>query len=83
MIATWSDSEETSSNEEEEEQPKSANICLMALEEEVCSDSNTEFTYDELHTAFYELLAKYKKAGLKSKSLKHDNKILLKEFAKL
>ena len=76
MMATWSDSEESSSNEEEE-QPKTANICLMELDDEVCS--NTDFTYDELNTAFYELLGEYRKAGIKIRTLKFDNRILLEE----
>ena len=45
MVVTWSNNEETSSNEEEEEQTKSANICLMTNEDEVCSPI-TDFTYD-------------------------------------
>ena len=50
----------------------------MANEDEVSSPI-TDFTYDELHTAFYDLLAEYKKAGIKYKSLKHDHDILVKE----
>ena len=78
MLATWSDSDESSSSEEEK-QDKEANLCLMGLEDEVCNDSTTEFTYDELHTAFYDLLAEYKKAGSKLKVLKNNNDALHKE----
>ena len=46
----------------------------MTLEDEVSSDLNSEFTYDELYTIFYDLLAEYKKAGIKNKTLKIDMK---------
>ena len=49
----------------------------MALDDEVYS--NSEFTYDELNTTFYELIAEHKKAGIKIKTLKLDNETLLKE----
>ena len=69
MVATWSDSDESSSSEEEKLE-KEANLCLMGLEDKVCTESNLEFTYEELHTVFYDLLSEYKKAGLKYNVLK-------------
>ena len=79
MVATWSDSEASSSTEEEET-TKSANLCLMGLENEVSSpELQTEFTYDELNSAFHDLLIEFKKAGVKIKSLKKQNDVLLKD----
>ena len=79
MVATWSDSEDSSSSEEEET-TKTANLCLMGLEDEVTSPSNcTEFTFDELNSAFHDLLSEFKKAGVKIKSLKNMNDSLLKQ----
>ena len=69
MVATWSDSDESSSSEEEKLE-KEANLCLMGLEDEVCTKSNLEFTYEELQTIFSDLLSEYKKAGLKYNALK-------------
>lgn len=36
----------------------------MTLEDEVNSELNLEFTFDELHNAFYYLLAEFKELGL-------------------
>ena len=69
MVATWSDSDESSLSEEETLKNE-ANLCLMGLEDEVCTASNLKFTYEELHTTFYDLLSEYKKAGLKYNALK-------------
>lgn len=65
-VATWSDNQYSSSNEKEEKTP---NLCLTALEDEVTSELNLEFTFGKFHTTFYDLLLKFKKLGLK-KNLK-------------
>ena len=49
MLATWSDSEDSSSKEKTLEE---ANLCLMAQEEKVIFESKCEFICDELHDAF-------------------------------
>lgn len=51
----------------------------MTLEDEVNPDLNVEFTFNELHSAFYDLPTEFKKAGIKNKSLKQSNDALLKE----
>lgn len=76
MVATWSGSEDSSSNKEEE---KSTNLCLMALENDVIFETNLEFTFDELHNAFHNFLAKFKKLGLTNKSFKQANDFLTTE----
>ena len=49
----WGDSGESSSDDEHKE---SANICLIALEDEVYSNSHLDFDIDELSEAFDELM---------------------------
>lgn len=46
MVITWSDSKNLSSNKKEE---KIVNFCLMALEDEVASKPNLEFTFMSSH----------------------------------
>ena len=58
ILATWSDSEDSSFKEEIQEE---ANLCLMAQEEEVISKTKYEFTFNELHNVFNDLLDEFKK----------------------
>lgn len=76
MVATLSDSEDINSNKEER---NTANLCLITLEDEVSVEYNLEFTFDELRTTFYELLAEFKKADLKNKTFKQTNDVLQKK----
>lgn len=64
MVATQNESKDTSSNKEEE--GKTTILCLMVLEDEVSSESNLEFIFDELDIAFYVLLAKFTELGVKN-----------------
>ena len=56
MVA-WGNNEESSSDDEHKE---STNICLMAQEDEVHSNSHLDFDIDELSEAFDELMKEYK-----------------------
>ena len=76
-MATWSGSDESSS--EEEESNEQANLCLMAHENEVNIETPIDFTFEELHEAFYDLIDELKKQGVKNKKLKSKNQSLLKE----
>ena len=79
MVATWSDDEESSSTDEEET-TKTTNLCLIGLEDKVMSpEPQTKFIFDELKTAFNELLSKFKRTGARIKTLKSINDALLKE----
>ena len=80
MMATWSDSNDSTSDEESHEE---ANLCLMAHENEVISETQNKFSYDELQEAFHELLNDLKKLKLKNKNLKLRNQALTKEKKKL
>ena len=75
-MATWSESDESSS--EEEDSNEQANLCLMAHENEVNSETPSDFTFEELHEAFYDLIDKLKKLWVKNKDLKSKNQSLLK-----
>ena len=77
MMATWSGSDESSS--EEEDSNEQANLCLMAYENEVNIETSNDFTYEELHEVFYDLIDELKKLGIKNKELKLKNQSLLKE----
>ena len=77
MVATWSDSDDSSS--EEEEAHEQANLCLMAHENEVSAEISNEFTFEELQEAFYDLVDDLKKLRTKNKELKFKNQVLLKE----
>ena len=70
MVA-WGDSEKSSSDDEHKE---SANICLMAREDEVNSNSHLDFDIDELSKAFDELMHEYKKLSKKRKETNLMNK---------
>ena len=45
MMATWSDSDDFITDEESHEE---ANLCLMAHENEITSETQNKFSYDEL-----------------------------------
>ena len=66
LMMAWNDSEESSSDDEHKE---SANICLMAREDEVHSDSYLDFDIDELSDTFDELMKEYKKLSKREKKL--------------
>ena len=51
----------------------------MAHENEVTSESTSEFTFEELHEAFYDLIDELKKLGMKNKELKLKNQSLVKQ----
>ncbi|GMI95579.1 hypothetical protein HRI_003227200 [Hibiscus trionum] len=86
QIATWSDDE---SSEEEEEV---ANLCLMAIDDELKVNSNLsnfDFTFDELQDAYDELqevydelVGKYKESILKNKKTISDLKNQNETFSK-
>ena len=77
MMATWSASDDSSSDEETS--TEQANLCLMAHENEVTSESTSEFTFEELHEAFYDSIDELKKLGKKNKELKLKNQSLVKQ----
>ncbi|MFV0960615.1 hypothetical protein QML37_29340 [Klebsiella pneumoniae] len=64
--ACWDDSDSSSDEEEKEE---TANLCLMALEEEQVSKSE----FDELLDTFEDLYSKYKHVCIKNKELRSEN----------
>ena len=66
-MAIWSGSDDSTTVEETQEE---ANLCLMLHENEVSSETQSEFTYDELLKAFYELLNDLKELKNKNKNLK-------------
>ena len=78
MMATWSDSEESS---EEENEKEVANMCFMVIDElyEVNSNPNDE----DIHDAFRELYEDLKKLGLKNASLKKKVQQLEKELGEV
>ena len=73
MVATWSDSDESSS-EEDEKIEEIANLCLMAKEENSSSDKDKEvydlYTSDELQDTFDDLSSRFEKLGYKHIELK-------------
>ena len=81
LFGAWTDNESSSSSTEGEEHTNTANICLMAHEDdEVQSlDPLYDFTFDELVYAFNDLMSKFKKAGNRITKLKVINEDLLKE----
>ena len=50
----------------------------MAHENEVNTETPIDFTFEELHEAFYDLIDELKKLGVKNKELKSKNQSLLK-----
>ena len=68
MVAIQSDSDESSS--EEEESHEQANLCLMAHENEINTETPNDFTFEELQEVFYDLVDDLKKLEVKNKELK-------------
>ena len=75
-MATWSGSDESSF--EEEDSNEQANLCLMAYENEVNTETPIDFIFEKLHEVFYDLIDELKKLGVKNKELKSKNQSLLK-----
>ena len=65
MMATWSESEESS---EEENDKEVANICFMAIDE--LDEVNYNFSDEAMHDVFEELYEEFEKLSLKNNSLK-------------
>ena len=82
MVAmTWSDDEESGS--ENEVEPKEVvNLCLMAHEDkdEVSNSNSSQITFNELQDAFDELMAEFKKLGIKNSLLKRWFVLFLKKM---
>ena len=55
----------------------------MAHENEVISEIPSEFTFEELHEAFNDLIDELKKLGMKNKELKLKNQSLVKQAENL
>ena len=64
LVATWSDSEESSFDDEHQE---CTNLCLMAHENEVSSNLDSYLSIDELYEALDELMKECKKLKKKRK----------------
>ena len=65
MMATWSESEESS---EEEKEKEVANMCFMAIDD--LDEVNSNFSDEDMHNVFEELYEDFKKLSLKNNSLK-------------
>ena len=65
MMATWSESEESS---EEEKEKEVANMCFMAIDE--FDEVNLNFSDEHMHDVFEELHEDFEKLSLKNNSLK-------------
>ena len=80
MFGAWTDNESSSSSSSEEEQQSNfANFCLMAHQEDKEPSSDYDFTFEELKTAFDELMLEFIKAGKRLDKLKVINEDLIKE----
>ncbi|GAV91925.1 zf-CCHC domain-containing protein [Cephalotus follicularis] len=82
MVATWDDSD-PSSAEEEESDEEVVNLALMAMEEyasEDESDTEVQFSFDELQNAYEKLYVEYENVCLKNKSLKKNAMSMSKEL---
>ena len=53
MVATWCDNDDSSFDEDTHEEP---NLYLIAHKNDVTSEPSSEFTFDKLQEAFYDLL---------------------------
>ena len=84
QVITWDDSEEE--DQEEEKQEEIANMCFMALNDEV-EIQNTlvddDTLYDELSIAYDELLTNFEKLATKATLLKKKNASLSIELEKI
>ena len=72
LFGAWIDNESSSSSSDREEHINIVNFCLMALEDEEVqsSDPHYDFTFDELISAFNDLMSEFKKAGGRITKLK-------------
>ena len=70
LFEAWIDNESSSSSSEGEEHTNTANICLMAHEDDEVQSSNPlyDFTFDELVSAFNDLMSKFKRQEIEIKS---------------
>ena len=75
LVATWSDSEESSYEDDLQE---CINLCLMAHGDEVNSDFNSDPSLDELYDGLDDLMLEYKKLKRKSK----DTNLLNQDLSK-
>ncbi|GAV80020.1 zf-CCHC domain-containing protein, partial [Cephalotus follicularis] len=85
MVATWDDSDHSSS-EEEESDDEVVNLALMAMEEDTSGDeseSEVNFTFDELQNAYEKLYIEYENVCLKNKTLKKNAMSTSKEIDNL
>ena len=65
MMATWSESEESSKEEKEKEV---ANMCFMAIDE--LYEVNSNFSDEDMHDVFEELYEDFERLGSKNDFLK-------------
>ena len=82
LFKAWTDKESSSSSSSDgEEHTNIANFCLMAHEDDEVQSSDPlyDFTFDELMSAFNDLMFEFKKAGNRITKLKVINENLLKE----
>ena len=63
MMATWSDSEDSSTDDEV------AHLCFMANEKKVCAKNNYDFTFKESHDASNDLVHEYRLLKIEHKKL--------------
>ena len=77
LLTTWSNSEYSSS---EKEQQEVANVCFMAHDEEVQSNSHSDFSLIKLYEAFNELIDDHKTLKYRYKNLKSLNQTLIKRI---
>ncbi|KAJ9680274.1 hypothetical protein PVL29_019553 [Vitis rotundifolia] len=75
MMATWSESEESS---EEENEKEVANMCFMAIDD--LDGVNSNFSDEDMHDIFEELYEDFEKFSLKNNSLKKKIQDLEKEL---
>ena len=83
LFEAWTDNESSSSSSSSdgEEHTNIANFCLMAHEDDEIQSSDPlyDFTFDELISAFNDLMSKFKKTRNRITKLKVINENLLKE----
>ncbi|KAJ9693141.1 hypothetical protein PVL29_012050 [Vitis rotundifolia] len=78
MMATWSESEESS---EEENEKEVANMCFMTIDE--LDKVNSNFSDENMHDVFEELYEDFGKLSLKNISLKKKIQQLEKELGEV
>ncbi|KAI9181643.1 hypothetical protein LWI28_017061 [Acer negundo] len=83
-VQTW-DQDSDDSSSEDDENGEVANMCFMALENEVkMSNSNDEnMSFDELHETFEELVEEPQNVSLKNNDYKKKVSLLMKEVESL